>query len=124
MEKKTNQVIRTDETPLVMADEFEKVWNVTKHGSLQCTPESRAKAAAWIEKHHFMINLLTGVDLEPLVFEDPTGNPEAAQRNRLQMLRYYSIAYTAYTIFCQRLKRASASKFISDVSTCVEYDVD
>lgn len=114
----------TDLVPLALADDFETVWNVTMVGSLQCNKDSRVRAAAWIDKHHFMVALLTGVDLEPLAFEDPTGNPEAAKRNRLKMLHYYSISYTAYVIFCQRLKREQASKFKSDVSACVEDEVD
>lgn len=109
---------------LALADEFETVWNITKHGSIQCTKETREKAVEWVDKHHFMIALLTSVDLEPLAFEDPTNNPEAAQRNRLKMLHYYSISHTAYVIFCQRLKRAQSSKFKSDISSCVEDDVD
>jgi hypothetical protein len=107
-------------TQLVLADEFDKTWSITSKGSVQCTPATRAKASAWVDKHHFMVSLLTGVDLEPLVFEDPTGNPEAAKRNRLKMLYYYSITHTAYVIFCQRLKREQLSKFKDNVSECVE----
>lgn len=103
-----------------MVIEFEKVWNVTKVGSLHCTKITRAAVTIWFNNYRLMVSLITGVDLDPLEFEDPTGNEEAAKRNRLKMLHYYSFAYVTYVRFCQLLKRQADAKYAQDISKCVE----
>jgi hypothetical protein len=105
-----------------MVTDFEKVWNVTKVGSLHCTKVTRANATLWFNNYRLMVSLITGVDLDPLEFEDPTGNEDAAKRNRLKMLHYYSFCYVTYARFCQLLKREQAAKYIRDVTLCVEED--
>lgn len=99
---------------------FEAAWNVTKVGSIQCNKESRARVCKWFNEYRLMIVLITGVDLDELTFEDPTNNEEAAQRNRLKILHYYSFSFTAYTRYCQFMKRERASKFTDNISECVE----
>lgn len=103
-------------------NEFETTWNVTKVGSLQCNKESRVRVCKWFNEYRLMIVLITGVDLDELTFEDPTGNEEAAQRNRLKILHYYAFSFTAYTKYCQFMKREQASKFTDNISECVEED--
>ncbi len=118
----------TDEKKIISVSElhdnfvngFESTWQVTKIGSIRCDRETRPTVEKWFNTYRLIIVLLTGVDMPELHFEEPTDiNDPRTNQNRVKMMGYYSVSYTAYLKYCQTMKRATNAKF-TDVSKCVD----
>ena len=123
----------TEETKIISVSElhdnfvngFEGVWQVTKVGSIRCDRETRPMVEKWFNTYRLMIMLMTGVDMPELHFEEPTDvNDPRTSQNRVKMMEYYSISFTAYMKYCQMVKREMDAKF-TDAKKCVaEQGVD
>jgi len=100
------------ESCIAMCEGFEKVFRLTKVGSVQCDKKAREEVMIWFSTFKMLIALFSGVDIPDLEFE--TANDEQTLvRNKIKMTQYYAFAYTSYVKFCQTLKRNAVNKIES-----------
>jgi hypothetical protein len=90
---------------------FEKVFTVTKIGSIKCDRETRDVATQWFNAFKPIILIGSSVDIADLAFEIPNGEQDVAvhARNKAKMMEYYAYAFVAYKRICQIFKRNAVS---------------
>jgi hypothetical protein len=73
---------------------------------------------AFIQNYRLMIELISGVTLPQLHFQETAGNIHERERairmhqNHRIMLHFYAVAFTAYTKYAQTINRAINPRFL------------